>query len=194
MDKALDLWRRVRDGRVSAYQPAHWVAEVAAVLARLSPATVQSDVLDLHEIDLPVLDTPAVHEIACRLAVDLSHHLFNTLYRTVALNLNGAVLATAEDRYYRKARGWPGCPPRRIRRLISMAPRPERLLVLLLRDTVNRCRTAQRHSRSWWATTGSGRSWRSGSGRSHFPHWCILQQCSARPHAWNGARWFSPWR
>lgn len=106
MDKALELWWRVRDERVSVYQPAHWLTEVAAVLARLSPATVQSDVLDLHAMELPVLDTPAVYATACRLAVDLSHHLFDTLYHAVALNLDGAVLVTADERYFRKARGW----------------------------------------------------------------------------------------
>jgi predicted nucleic acid-binding protein len=106
LDKALELWLRVRGGRVSAYQPAHWLAEVAAVLARLSPATVQSDVLDLHTMDLPVLDTPAVYATACRLAVDLPHHLFDTLYIAVALHLDGAVLVTADERYFRKARRW----------------------------------------------------------------------------------------
>ncbi len=105
-EKALDLWWQVRDGRLSVCQPAHWLMEVAAVLARLSPATLQSDVLDLYEMKIPILDTPAVYETACRLAVDLSHHLFDTLYHAVTLNLEGAVLVTADDRYYRKARNW----------------------------------------------------------------------------------------
>lgn len=105
-DRALDLWRRVREGRVWVCQPAHWLAEIAAVLARLSPDTVQDDVRDLHEMELPVLDTPAVYETACHLAVDLSHHLFDTLYHAVALNLDDGVLVTADESYRRKAVDW----------------------------------------------------------------------------------------
>ena len=104
-DHAEGLWRHVRDGRVAVRQPAHWLAEVGAVLARLSPGTVARDVRDLHRMELPVVDGASVYETASRLAVDLDHHLFDTLYHAVALASDGATLVTADERYYRKAQG-----------------------------------------------------------------------------------------
>jgi predicted nucleic acid-binding protein len=100
---ALRLLERVVSGRVQLYQPPHWLAEVAAVLARLSPATAREDVEDLYSMEIPVLDSMPVYLTACELAVDLEHHLFDTLYHSVALHLPEARLVTADERYYRKA-------------------------------------------------------------------------------------------
>jgi predicted nucleic acid-binding protein len=44
---------------------------------------------------------------ACTLAIDLGHHLFDTLYHAVALEAD-ACLVTADDRYHRKAGALPG--------------------------------------------------------------------------------------
>jgi predicted nucleic acid-binding protein len=41
------------------------------------------------------------------LAIDLGHHLFDTLYHAVALE-SEACLVTADDRYHRKAEALPG--------------------------------------------------------------------------------------
>ena len=41
--------------------------------------------------------------MACTLSCDLNHHLFDTLYHAVALNLDRAVLVTADKHYYDKA-------------------------------------------------------------------------------------------
>lgn len=43
-------------------------------------------------------------QLACTLATDLDHHLFDTLYHAVALDVAGAILVTADNRYLRKAK------------------------------------------------------------------------------------------
>ncbi len=65
---ALDLLRGIREGQVSLLQPPHWLAQVAAVLTRLSPKTVDDDVTNLYALDLPILQTPGMYNTACRLA------------------------------------------------------------------------------------------------------------------------------
>jgi len=102
-DKALALLDGIKAGTLDPVQPPHWLAEVAAVLARLSPETVDEDVLDLCALEFPVLDTPGLYLTACELARSLGHHLFDTLYHAVALEVAGATLVTADEHYYRKA-------------------------------------------------------------------------------------------
>ncbi len=102
-DLALALLREVREGRISLLQPPHWLAEVAAVLTRLSPKTVEDDVIGLYAFELPVLKTPGMYLTACQLALSTGHHLFDTLYHAVALETAEAVLVTADERYFKKA-------------------------------------------------------------------------------------------
>ena len=102
-DRALALLSRIREGTVEPIQPPHWLAEVAAVLTRLSPDTVDEDIGDLYAMELPVLDTPGMYLTACELARSLGHHLFDTLYHAVALETEGASLVTADEHYHRKA-------------------------------------------------------------------------------------------
>lgn len=102
-DKALTLLDQVKAGNVTLHQPPHWLAEVAGVLSRLSPATVLDDVADLYDMGCDVIATPDVYFTACELARDLNHHLFDTLYHAVALNLPDGVMVTADKRYYDKA-------------------------------------------------------------------------------------------
>ena len=104
-DKAIALLSAVREGAIDLIQPPHWLAEVAAVLTRLSPQTVNDDVADLYAMGLPVLDTPDVYLTACELANALGQHVFDTLYHAVALETRSAMLVTADERYYRKAVG-----------------------------------------------------------------------------------------
>jgi predicted nucleic acid-binding protein len=104
-DKAIALLSAVHEGTIDLIQPPHWLAEVAAVLARLSPQTVDDDVADLYAMELLVLDTPGVYLTACELARTLGQHVFDTLYHAVALETPGAMLVTADERYYRKALG-----------------------------------------------------------------------------------------
>ena len=56
-------------------------------------------------MELLVLDTPGVYLTACELARTLGQHVFDTLYHAVALETPGAMLVTADERYYRKALG-----------------------------------------------------------------------------------------
>lgn len=98
------IMRAVTAGELTAVQPAHWLVEVAAVLARLTPRTVQDDVAMLQALDLPVADDAQIMRHACRLAIELNQHVFDTLYHAVALEFPGASLVTADERYLKKAR------------------------------------------------------------------------------------------
>jgi predicted nucleic acid-binding protein len=89
----------VLKGQEEVLQPAHWLIEVGAVLARLSPATAVDDVAMLRALELPTDDGPSVLERACRLAIDLRQHLFDTLYHAVALETPDTRLVTADARY-----------------------------------------------------------------------------------------------
>jgi hypothetical protein len=82
--------RRLRDGSRS---PAplcgvHWLAEVAAVAARLTPQTVVRDIEMLTALEFPTTDDPNVMRWATN---------------AVALENEDALLVTADDRYHMKA-------------------------------------------------------------------------------------------
>jgi predicted nucleic acid-binding protein len=101
--EALNLFLRLRAAEISLLQPPHWKAEVAAVLARRIPDTAASNIDDLNLLEgIEVTDNPLIYHRAVRLAVDLSHHLFDTLYHATALE-SDAVMVTADRRYYEKA-------------------------------------------------------------------------------------------
>ena len=102
--KALALLDRFRRGETGLQQPPHWLAEVAAVISRRSPATARQDVDLLYALRVPVMDSPEVYALACELAVALDQHVFDTLYHAVALLAPECTLVTADERYYRKAR------------------------------------------------------------------------------------------
>ena len=101
---AVALLRAIQSGSVQVVQPAHWLAEVAAVTSRLAPQAVQEEVGLLYAMEFPVMETLDVYEQACKLAVQCKHHLFDTLYHAVALCALDTTLVTADERYYRKAR------------------------------------------------------------------------------------------
>lgn len=96
-DQALELLEAIRTSRVTALQPPHWLAESAAVIARLDSATAPRAVDLLAAMQLPVIDELEVYQRAVTLATRLRHHLFDTLYHAVALE-HDATLITAEDR------------------------------------------------------------------------------------------------
>jgi hypothetical protein len=58
---------------------------VAGVITRLSPQTVADDLILLHQLAPRVVDDLGIHELACRISIDLDHHLFDTLYHAVVL-------------------------------------------------------------------------------------------------------------
>ena len=55
-DKALQILEHVVDGVLELRQPAHFLAEVSAVLARLKPQQALLDVRDLLELDFRRID------------------------------------------------------------------------------------------------------------------------------------------
>jgi predicted nucleic acid-binding protein len=103
-ESATALVQSVIDGEVEILQPAHWLAEVAAVLARLSPGTAEEDVAMLRAMEIPTTDEPDVWRRACRLAIETRQHLFDTLYHAVALANDDTRLVTADERYCARAR------------------------------------------------------------------------------------------
>jgi predicted nucleic acid-binding protein len=107
-DKATRLMERITNGEQAALQPAHWLMEVGAVLARESPATAVEDVNMLTALELPTTSELPVLQRGMELAVEIKQHLFDTFYHGVALETPDSVLITADDRYLRAARA-KGC-------------------------------------------------------------------------------------
>jgi predicted nucleic acid-binding protein len=101
--EALEILQHISEARLSVAQPPHWLAEVAAVTARLEPGLALQAVSLLYALELPVIDEADVYHQACELAVRLDHHLFDTLYHAVAVIHGDAKLITADEIYYRKA-------------------------------------------------------------------------------------------
>lgn len=90
-------------GRHRMVEPAHFAAEVGAVLARKTPFRAKASMLDLLNVAWTSVDSPDVLMHAVVLATRLQHHLFDTLYHAVALESDDALLVTADERYYRKS-------------------------------------------------------------------------------------------
>lgn len=103
LDEARLLFDAIVRGDAVPFQPPHWLAEVGAVIARLQPEVARTAVELLHSMDLPVHGELEVYSRAATLAIELEHHLFDTLYHALALE-HDALLVTADDTYYRKAR------------------------------------------------------------------------------------------
>jgi len=103
-DKALHLLEQAALGRITLHQPPHFIAEVAAVLAREKPAEAHDDILDLMAVEYHTDTSPDLYATALDLAIRHQHHLFDTLYHALALHTPGATLITADRRYYDKAR------------------------------------------------------------------------------------------
>lgn len=115
-DSALAVLRGVRDDEFTLLQPPHFVAEVAAVLAREMPGAALHRLGELLEIEMTIADDAAVYARAVALARHHGHHLFDTLYHAVAVE-SSALLVTADERYARKARD-----PEHIVRLDEFSP------------------------------------------------------------------------
>ncbi len=103
-EQALQILNAVGTGEVMLVQPPHFMAEVSAVLAREKPERAQADIADLIDMEWRVSGSARVYEKAVSLAVNLNHHLFDTLYHAVALHEPDAMLVTADVRYYNKAK------------------------------------------------------------------------------------------
>ena len=64
LDRAIDLLYASRDLAMQFYQPPHFIAEVAAVLARKKPETAEADLLDLLALDLRIVEDSAIYQCA----------------------------------------------------------------------------------------------------------------------------------
>ena len=104
-ENAVTILRAVGVGRVQMVQPPHFLAEVAAVLARELPATAGEDLVHLQTVEWEVAEQPWVYATAIDLSIRLRHHVFDTLYHATALHREGATLVTADESYYEKAQG-----------------------------------------------------------------------------------------
>lgn len=102
-DIALSIFEAAVLGRIQLFQPVHFIAEVAAVLARVKPTEAQSDLIDLIAIERRTVGNPKVYAHAVALATQLKHHLFDTLYHALALETPSAIFVTADRRYFTKA-------------------------------------------------------------------------------------------
>lgn len=102
--KASTLIESVIRGKLDILQPVHWLAEVAAVAARLTPRTAIQDVEMLSAMQFATSDEPGVMGRAAALAIETNQHLFDTLYHAVALEHEDGLLVTADDRYHRRAK------------------------------------------------------------------------------------------
>ena len=104
VEPALALLQASAAGTVDLLQPPHFLAEVAAVLARLKPQAARQDIANLADLDITWAEPTQGLAGAVDLATQLNHHLFDTLYHALALATPGAVLVTADQRYFDKAR------------------------------------------------------------------------------------------
>lgn len=101
--QALALLDALKNSDIIFYQPAHWEAEVAGVLSRISRATAVKKIVALRSLTFNRVNDTTVYATACDLAIHLNHHLFDTLYHAVALHTPEATLITADQRYFNKA-------------------------------------------------------------------------------------------
>lgn len=102
-DEAVALMQAVAAGELEVLQPPHWLAEVGAVMARLSPATLEDDLADLCALEFEIAESLMIYQRAGQLAVELNHHVFDTLYHAVALESGHCPLITADQHYLRQA-------------------------------------------------------------------------------------------
>ena len=104
VDIALALLKTGASGKCSFVQPAHWVGEIAAVLARRQPAVAARNIDDLLHFKIySVVGTATIYGRAIDLSQRLDHHLFDTLYHAVALE-QGIQFITADKQYFNKAK------------------------------------------------------------------------------------------
>lgn len=98
-DEAFGIFSAISDGKLGILQPVHWLAEVAAVAARLSPKSAVRSVAILSAMEFPTTAESSVMQRAVELAIATGQHLFDTLYQAVALEHPDTWLVTADDRY-----------------------------------------------------------------------------------------------
>jgi predicted nucleic acid-binding protein len=104
VDGALAILAGIDSGRFRMVQPPHFLAEVAAVLAREKPHAAHEDVRDLQDIAWQAIEAEEIYATALDLSVRLGHHLFDTLYHATALHVPDSLFVTADARYHERAK------------------------------------------------------------------------------------------
>ena len=102
-DKAIQIFRAIQKSSLNPIQPVHWQAEVIAVLSRIQAQKCQQSIQLLDILEFPISNNLETYLLASKIAVQLNHHLFDTLYHAVAINQQ-ATLITADKKYYQKAK------------------------------------------------------------------------------------------
>jgi predicted nucleic acid-binding protein len=102
-EEALAVLPAIESSEASVLQPPHWLAEVAAVLTGLLPEIAEETIELFDLMEFPMATDVVLLKRACRLARDLNHHFFDTLYHAVALEYD-RTLVTADDQHPRKAK------------------------------------------------------------------------------------------
>ncbi len=102
-DKAIQILKAIQKSRLNPVQPVHWQAEVIAVLSRIQLQECQRSIQLLDILEFSVSDSLETYLKASKIAVQLNHHLFDTLYHAVAI-INQATLITADKKYYQKSK------------------------------------------------------------------------------------------
>jgi len=102
-DLALTILENVDAGQIQLLQPPHFIAEVAAVLAREKPDEAPDDLFDLLCVECQISQEPESYATAIDLSIRYRHHLFDTLYHAIALHTPGSKFITADEAYWRKA-------------------------------------------------------------------------------------------
>lgn len=100
---AVGFFRSFGSGEIKLLQPPHWIAEVAAVIARRVPEHIENRLTAIGALAVEKPASPTTLIKAAELAIKLNHHLFDTLYHAMALE-HDATLVTADERYFAKAR------------------------------------------------------------------------------------------
>ncbi|NEX18554.1 MAG: PIN domain-containing protein [Halochromatium sp.] len=104
VEPALALLADIGNDHCRLWQPPHFLAEVAAVLAREKPEAARDDLTDLRLLQWQIVDNQFTYELAIDLSIRLRHHLFDTLYHAAAMRTGDAILVTADETYFNKAR------------------------------------------------------------------------------------------
>ncbi len=99
---ALKLIEGISSGEHHILQPPHWIAEVLGVLVRQAPDSVEGAIARMRSLEPETVADDSLHLSAARLATKLGQHMFDVMYHALALE-RGAMLVTADERYYRAA-------------------------------------------------------------------------------------------
>jgi len=101
----VEILQGLVSNRLRLIQPPHFFAEVAAALTREQPSTATRSLEDRWKVRWEGVESASIYRLAAELSIRLGHHLFDTLYHAAALTHREANLITADERYYKKARG-----------------------------------------------------------------------------------------